>query len=88
MSIILHIPKIHDYLKILTDGKMKDFAAINISEHFKFAREEKSLRKVPQSLCIFLTTPDDVEYVEIMRSNSSDSCIHRFNVEILNIFDP
>ena len=37
-------------------------------------------------LYIFLTTPDKVEkYVE---SNSSDNCVHHYNVEILNLFDP
>ena len=35
---------------------------------------------------MILATPDEIEkYVE---SNSSDNCIHRYNVEILNIFDP
>ena len=54
---MLHIAKIDDYLKILT-----------------------------QSLFIFLTTPDEVEkYVE---SNYSDNCVHHYNVEILNLFDP
>ena len=33
-------------------------------------------------LYFFLTTPDKV------LSNSSDNCIHRYNVEILNLFDP
>ena len=35
---------------------------------------------------IFLTTPDEVE--KYVQSNSSDNCIHRYNVEILNLFDP
>ena len=40
-------------------------------------------------LYIFLTTPNEVEkYVEMMQSNSSDNCGHRYNVEILNLFDP
>ena len=40
-------------------------------------------------LYIFLTTPVEVEkYVEIMPPNSFDNCIQRYNVEILNIFDP
>ena len=94
---MLHILKIHDYLKILTDEEMKDFVAINFSEYFKSTREElyskrneeQNLKKVTKSLYTFLTTPDEVEkYVDIMQSNSSDSCIHRYNVEILNIFDP
>ena len=41
---------------------------------------------VAKLLYIFLTTPDDVE--KYVRSNSSDNCIHHYNVEILNYFDP
>ena len=32
---MLYIPKIDDYLKILTDEGVKDFAATNFSEYFK-----------------------------------------------------
>ena len=94
---MLHIPKIDDYLKILTDDKVKDFVTINFSEYFKSAREkfysklpeEQDLRKVPESLYIFLTTPDEVKkYAKIMQSNSSDKYVHRYNIEILNLFDP
>ena len=47
-----------------------------------------NLRKVVESLYIFLTTPDEVEkYVEIMQSNSSDKYVHGYNIEILNLFD-
>ena len=41
---------------------------------------------VAKLLYIILTTPDDVEKYE--QSNSSDNCIHHYNVEILNYFDP
>ena len=58
---------------------MKDFIAINFSESVK---EEQNLRKVAKSLYFFLTTPDEVQ------SNSSDNCIHHYNIEILNLFDP
>ena len=34
----------------------------------------------------FITTPDDIEKYE--QSNSSDTCVHRYKVEILNLFDP
>ena len=62
---MLDIPKIDDYLKILTDEEVKDFVAINFSEYFKTEREEQNLRKVAKSLYIFLTTPDEVQkYVE------------------------
>ena len=33
---MLYIPKQDDYLKILTDQKVKNFIAINFSEYFKF----------------------------------------------------
>ena len=37
---------------------------------------------------IFLITPDEVEkYVEIMESNSFNNGIHRYNIEILSVFD-
>ena len=58
---MLYIPKIDDYLKILTDEQVKDFVAINFSEYFKSIREEQNLRKVAESLYIFLTTPHEVE---------------------------
>ena len=53
---MFYIPKIDDYLKILTDEEVKDFAAINFSEK---RREEGNLRKVARLLCTFLTTPDE-----------------------------
>ena len=31
---MLYIPKIDDYLKVLTDEEMKDFVTINFSEYF------------------------------------------------------
>ena len=37
-------------------------------------------------LYIFLTTPDEVE--KYVQSNSSDNCVHHYNVEILNLVDP
>ena len=76
---MLYIPKIDDYWEILTDEEVKDFVAINFSESI---REEQNLRKVAKSLDTFLTTPDEVQ------SNSSDNCVHHYNVEILNLFDP
>ena len=36
-------------------------------------------------LYIFLTTPDEIE--KYVRSNSSDNCIHHYNVGIMNLFD-
>ena len=72
----------------MTDEEVKNFVATNFSEYFKSIREEKNLRKVVKSLYIFLKIPDEVEkYVEIIQWNSSDNCIQRYNVEILNIFD-
>ena len=91
---MLYIPRTDDYLKILTDEEVKDFVAINFSEYFRSTKEklysklseEQNYRKVAKLLYIFLTTPDEVG--KYGQSNSSDNCIHRYNVEIVNIFDP
>ena len=82
---MLYIPKIDDYLKILTDEEGKDFVAMNFSEYFESIRQEQNLRKVSKSLYTFVATPD--EGGKYVQSNSSDNCIHRYNVEILNNFD-
>ena len=37
---MLYIPKIADYLKILTADEVKDFAAITFREYFKSKREK------------------------------------------------
>ena len=37
---MLYIPKTGDYLKILTDDEVKDFAVINFGEYFKSTKEE------------------------------------------------
>ena len=49
-----------------------------------------TLRKLFESLYIFLTISDQVEkyFTIIMQSNSSDSCIYYYNVQILNFFGP
>ena len=83
---MLHIPKIDDFLKILTDEEVKDFVVINFSEYLKAVREEQNLREVAKLLYIFLTTPDEVQ--KYVQSNSFDNCIYHYNVEILNLFGP
>ena len=93
----MYIPKIDVYLKILTNKVVKDFVAINFREYFKSAwekfysklSEEQNLRKVAESLYIFLTAPDELEkYAKIMESNSSDKNIHHYDIGILNLFNP
>ena len=37
---MLYIPKIDDYLKILTDEEVKDFVIITFNEYFKSTREK------------------------------------------------
>ena len=37
---MLYIPKIYDYLEILTDEEEKDFIVINFSEYFKSIEKE------------------------------------------------
>ena len=97
INLILYLPKIDDYLKILTNEEVKDFVAINFSEYFKSTREmlyfklneKQNRRKVAKLFYIFLTISDKIEkLLKIMQSNSSNICMHRRNVEILNIFDP
>ena len=58
---MLYIPKIDDYVEIMTDEEVKDFVAINFNEYYKSISEEQKLREVAKSLFIFLTTPDEVE---------------------------
>ena len=58
---MLHIPKIYDYLEILTDEEGKDFVAINFRAYFRSIREEQNLTKDAKLLYIFLTTPDEAE---------------------------
>ena len=60
---MMYISNIDDYLKTLTDEKVKDFVAINFSEYFKSIREEQNLRKVAKSFYIFLTTPVEVQTI-------------------------
>ena len=82
----MYIPKIDDYLKILTDEEVEDFATIHFSEYFKSIREEQNLREVARSHDIFLTTPGKVEkYLEL---NSCNNCMHLCHVKILNMFNP
>ena len=47
---MLHIPKIDDYLKILTDEEVEDFAAINFNEYFKSIREKQNLKLLNLSI--------------------------------------
>ena len=71
---------------MLTDEQVNDFVTINFSEYFKSISEQQNLRKAAKLLYICLTTPDVVE--KYVQSNSSENCIHHYNVEILNLFDP
>ena len=64
----------------MTDEEVKYFVAI--SEYFKSIKEEQNLRNVAKLFSKFLPIPNEVQ------SNSSDNCIHHYNVEILNLIDP
>ena len=67
---MLFIPKIDDYLKILTDNKVKDFVVPVL--HSKLC-EKKNIRKLVESLYIFLTIPDEVHTIKFNRCNQSDA---------------
>ena len=66
---MLYIPKIGGYLKVMTDNEVEDFVVINFDKYFKSVRdklysqlrEKQNLRNIVESLFIFLTTPDKVE---------------------------
>ena len=83
---MLYISKVDYYLKILTDEEVKDFAAISFNEYFKSIKKEQNLRKIAKSLYNFPVRPDVLE--KYVQSNSSDNCVHHYNVEISNLFDP
>ena len=94
---MFYILKIDDYSKILIEDQVKDIVAIKFTECFKSTRvklysklnEEQNLKKVTESLYIFLRTPDEVEkYAKMMKSDSSDNCLLCYNVEIFCLFDP
>ena len=85
---MFYVPKINDFLEILTNEEKKDFVAIKFSEYFKSIREEKNLRKTAKSLYIFLTITNEVErYAKMMQWDYSNDCVHHCNIEILNLFD-
>ena len=56
---MLSVPKIDNYLEILTDEEVKDFAAISFSESIREVILRK-VRKVAKLLYFFLTTSDEV----------------------------
>ena len=89
---MLYIPKIGDYLKIFTNEEVKDFVATNFCECFKSIRQKlysKLNKKQNFRKNAKLLYNDEVEkFGEIMQSHSSDNCVHRYNIKILNLFNP
>ena len=71
---MMYIPKIDEYIEILTDKEVKDFVAINFSESIS---KKQNFRKAAKLFYIFQTTPEEVQ------SNSSDKFIRHYNVKIL-----
>ena len=74
ISIMVYISMVYigDYSKILTDDEMNDFVVINLGEYLNLWEkniEEQNLKRVIESLYIFLATPVEAEkYVEMMQS--------------------
>ena len=81
---MLCIPKIDDYVEVLTDEEVKDFVAKTFGEYFKSITEEQNLWKIAKLLYIFLTTSDEVE--KYVQSSSSHKYIDHYNVEIFEYF--
>ena len=71
---MLYIPSIDDYLKILTDEEVENFIVVDFSEYFKSIREEENLIIVANSFHIFLKTSQKVE--KYVQSNFSDNYMH------------
>ena len=71
---MLYIPSIDDYLKILTDEEVENFVVVDFSEYFKSIREEENLIIVANSFHIFLKTSQKVE--KYVQSNFSDNYMH------------
>ena len=78
----------------MTDNEVQDFAVIDFGEYFKSMKEkfysklceEQNIRKVAESLHMFLTTTDKVEkYVNLMQPNSCDNGVHN-NMAIILTF--
>ena len=70
---------------------MKDFVDTSFSEYFNVQEnklyskpnKEQNLRKVATA------TPDEVEkYDKMMQPSSSNNCVHCYDIEILNLFNP
>ena len=88
-----YILKIGDYLKILTDDKMKCFVVINFGKYFKPTKEklysklsaEKNLRKYAEPLYIFIITPNELK--KHVKTSYSNKFICHYNVKILNLFN-
>ena len=83
---MLYISKIDDCLQNIDWWERKGFVAINFSEYVKSMRREGNLRKIAKPLYIFIATPDQVE--NYVKPNSSNNCIHHYNVDNLNLSDP
>ena len=79
---MLHIPKIDDYLKVLTDDEVKVFVAKNFSKYFKSTEEKlcyelnkkRNPKKIAKLLYLFLKTPHEVQ------SNISHNCMCHYDV--------
>ena len=67
---MLFIPKIDDYLKILTDDEVKDFV---VPVLYSKLCEKQNIRKLVESLYIFLPTPDEEHTIKFNQCNQSDA---------------
>ena len=66
---MFYIPRVTEYLDILTDEKVKHFVVIDFDKRFKYRRKEQhsklnkniNIRTVAESFYTFLKVPDEVE---------------------------
>ena len=99
---MLYIPKIYDYLKIMTDEKLNNFVVANFEEYFKSMKEKlysklwekQNVRRVAELLVTFVKVILLIIFVKVekyattMQSSFYDNCIHRYNIEVFNLFNP
>ena len=83
-----YIPKIGDYLKVVTNNEVKEFLVINFDEYFNSTREKLNFNQVRNIILERCGTSNEVhKYAEAMQLSSFDNCVCHYNTKIRNLFD-
>ena len=78
---MLYIPKIYDYLKIMTDDKLKNFVVVNFEEYFKSMKEKlysklwekQNVRRVAELLVTFVKVIFLIIFVKVEKKCYDDA---------------